>query len=107
MLAAHTRTRTSRGPLVGSGTWAARRPLLPYFSTTNAFITDRLLCDGFCALGGGRCYAAVSTSPLLDVFQFHSAASAQTLARRINWLNKARVVLKPNVEPVVLRLEYD
>src|SRR6266849_8536426 len=44
MLAALTRTSTSRGPTVGPGTWAARRPLLPYFSTTNAFMSASLLC---------------------------------------------------------------
>jgi hypothetical protein len=38
MLAALTRTRTSRGPTVGPGTWEAPRPFWPYFSTTNAFI---------------------------------------------------------------------
>src|SRR5438552_19103333 len=65
MLAALTRTRTSQGPTVGSGTWAARRPLLPYYSTTNAFKTDRLWRDDFWALGCDRCYAAVMPSSAL------------------------------------------
>ena len=45
MLAALTRTRTSRRPTMGSGTSAARGPAWPYFSTTKAFMIA-VLWDG-------------------------------------------------------------
>src|SRR5437899_547416 len=45
------------------------------------------------------------SAPLLDVFQFHAAARAQTFARRFDTLQETRIVLQSEVEPVVLGLE--
>lgn len=47
MLVACTRTRTSRSPTAGSGTSAARTVSLPYFSTTNAFMSASFPRDPF------------------------------------------------------------
>src|SRR6266571_9297899 len=47
------------------------------------------------------------SAPLFDVFQLHAAARAQTLARGLDPLKKARIMFQPEVEPVVLGLEAD